>query len=608
MKTLLMLILALLFMTNVKGQIFHENFENPDSVISSSGSSQWVLNSRIAASGMQCDSASISLPGDSAILTTISFSTIGLNNVYLYFNQICKIEFFDSGIIEVSTDGGTTWMKLIDNMGGPNHNCDYLAHGHFVSQGAKFSEASYSQWFPGQNVTPEFSMWKREIFDVTTLLANQPDVKIRFVLLDGNNTGGAGRAGWFIDDILVDSTLNSNLYSFANRITGEVFADLNSNLIKDPFEPSMPHVKLNQLNSSNYTFGYYNGGYILLTQQTDTVKIAIDSTLYLNNYFSSVPIIQSVYFPGLGLIDSLNNFALQPIGIQNDLKISISGSQVWPRNNTTFRLNLSNVGNTTLNPVVKLNFDSLMNYVSSPNPPTLVSGDSIIWNLGPLMPFQNAILIAVLNLPANVNNVNINNIASIEPLLGDANLNNNFDTSTVFINPLIPPGISYDPNNILVDRDSITTQELQTIQYLDYIINFQNTGTAAASYVRIDNLITGKLDLETIEIVAHSHPMNLLYNSLSNTRKISFEFNNINLPDSTSNEPGSHGYVRYRMKPYTNLVGGDSIPNSAEIFFDWNAPITTNTAITRIVSPTSLSETSENYDSFLVYPTRCLNS
>jgi hypothetical protein len=47
--------------------------------------------------------------------------------------------------------------------------------------------------------------------------------------------------------------------------------------------------------------------------------------------------------------------------------------------------------------------------------------------------------------------------------------------------------------------------------------------------------------------------------------------------------------VRYRIKPKTTLAVGDIIGNNAYIYFDFNDPIATNTAITKVVLPTGVA-------------------
>jgi hypothetical protein len=46
--------------------------------------------------------------------------------------------------------------------------------------------------------------------------------------------------------------------------------------------------------------------------------------------------------------------------------------------------------------------------------------------------------------------------------------------------------------------------------------------------------------------------------------------------DSTTTEEDSHGFIAYRVKPLKNVSVGDTIPNRASIYFDFNLPIVTN--------------------------------
>ena len=57
---------------------------------------------------------------------------------------------------------------------------------------------------------------------------------------------------------------------------------------------------------------------------------------------------------------------------------------------------------------------------------------------------------------------------------------------------------------------------------------------------------------------------------------LDFKFPNIMLPDSASNPAGSQGFVQYRIKPKANLPLGTQIENTAHIYFDYNAAITTS--------------------------------
>src|SRR5690606_13526866 len=87
---------------------------------------------------------------------------------------------------------------------------------------------------------------------------------------------------------------------------------------------------------------------------------------------------------------------------------------------------------------------------------------------------------------------------------------------------------------------------------------------------------------------------------IENQTEVRFIFNNINLPDSTNDEPNSHGYIAFKIKPKINVQVGDVISGVAKIYFDFNPPIITNTVNTEIVETLSIDEASA--ETFKLYP------
>ena len=61
-------------------------------------------------------------------------------------------------------------------------------------------------------------------------------------------------------------------------------------------------------------------------------------------------------------------------------------------------------------------------------------------------------------------------------------------------------------------------------------------------------------------------------------------FENIDLPDASTDEPRSHGEVRYRVRPRSSAGEGTTILNSAAIYFDFNLPVITATTTNTIRS------------------------
>lgn len=133
---------------------------------------------------------------------------------------------------------------------------------------------------------------------------------------------------------------------------------------------------------------------------------------------------------------------------------------------------------------------------------------------------------------------------------------------------------SYDPNDKSVQPVGYDSQHyIYDYTDLDYKIRFQNTGTDTAFLVVIRDTISPLLDITTLTMGASSHTYTW---RIYGDRILEIAYDNILLPDSTVNEPASNGFVRYRIEQNAGNVAGDVIYNAADIYFDYNAPITTN--------------------------------
>ena len=119
-----------------------------------------------------------------------------------------------------------------------------------------------------------------------------------------------------------------------------------------------------------------------------------------------------------------------------------------------------------------------------------------------------------------------------------------------------------------------------------YTVRFQNTGTFLAEDVRIVDVVPLQLRESSFQLVGSSHPCQAqLHGGL-----LQFFFNDIMLPDSTSDEPGSHGWVTFTMRPQNFLLPGASVGNGVSIYFDFNEPIYTNAAVFEIEQSTGVQE------------------
>ncbi|MBF8964997.1 IPT/TIG domain-containing protein [Pontibacter sp. FD36] len=141
---------------------------------------------------------------------------------------------------------------------------------------------------------------------------------------------------------------------------------------------------------------------------------------------------------------------------------------------------------------------------------------------------------------------------------------------------------SYDPNDKLVTPAGRTAEfYTPTNTALKYKIRFQNTGTDVAYRVVVVDTLSEHLDLSTLQLGATSHPARVEVSGKGRA-VLTWTFDNILLPDSTADEPGSHGYIQFSIKPKGDLPEKTLVENLADIFFDFNSPIRTNITQNRI--------------------------
>lgn len=208
-----------------------------------------------------------------------------------------------------------------------------------------------------------------------------------------------------------------------------------------------------------------------------------------------------------------------------------------------------------------------------------VSGNTITWNLNTASSFFNNNDVITFNVPGGLTSGAAHYFTStIAPTTAtDCSTVNNAGSLLQLV------GNSYDPNDKVVARPASTIQTVgdpvsslhyATQETLTYTIRFQNTGTAPAQNIYILDTLDADLDWSTLTMVEATHNMQLV--NLGNG-VMRFEFPSIWLADSTTNEPESHGHLVYRITENAAATVGTEIENTAYIYFDWNAPIITNT-------------------------------
>jgi uncharacterized repeat protein (TIGR01451 family) len=149
--------------------------------------------------------------------------------------------------------------------------------------------------------------------------------------------------------------------------------------------------------------------------------------------------------------------------------------------------------------------------------------------------------------------------------------------------------LSWDPNN--KETTSHIGENIAANDILEYVINFQNTGSDTAFTVTLVDTLPSQLIPSSLMPLMSSH--NYTYHLSGNV--IKFLFHNINLPDSNVNEQASKGYVLFSIQQAPNNPLGTVIKNKAAIYFDFNDPVITNYTYNIIpLITSSWNETSED--------------
>ena len=395
-------------------------------------------------------------------------------------------------------------------------------------------------------------------------------------------------------------------------VSGNVYVDYNNDCSFNGSDVALTSVAVattENLNSPSMSgisyYGYSNGSgnYTMNALQT-----------WMTNYTVSIPSFYQFIFPSTSCSPVVYNYTTLP---QANVDFSLqctslmdvqcgAGSQGVVRPNQPFTLSpyVNNTGCNMASGLLKLVLDPNVVYNSalSSNPASVVVGDTLIWSYYNLTSLSNGAywnsFFAGVHLTPN-SSVTSGSTLCFRVLTnvptGDVDATNN-DIS--FCLPVVN---SYDPNlkEVSPKGTGIAGNIPATTDELTYTIHFQNTGTAPAISISVIDTLDTDISAASLKILGTSH---LATPQWLAPGVVKFVFNNIYLPDSTSNEPLSHGFVRFSVKLNSSLPVGTVIQNRASIYFDSNPAIVTNRVTNTLSSGLGINEMSSSNGMISVYP------
>ncbi len=408
----------------------------------------------------------------------------------------------------------------------------------------------------------------------------------------------------YTDHFIFNNIFSVHINTFCSFTPGGEYVTLEGNAIldtntngcdsNDSFYPSLEY-QITDSSISQITIANASGDYAFYLQEDNTYTITpqFENPTYFTVSPTSITIDTST-----ASNPTTQDFCITPNGTHNDVEVTlIPLALARPGFDVSYKISYENKGNTTLSGTVQLMFDDdLMDLVSS-NPMSDAQGlNTLSWNYTNLQPFETETIVVTMNLnsPTEVPAVNDGDIlsfeASISPVVADETPDDNvFVLQQTVVN-------SFDPNDKrCLQGETVTTDYIG--KFVHYMIRFENLGTASAVNVVVSDIIdVSKFDMSTLTPVTSSHDM---ITNIKNTNEVEFIFENINLPFDDAN---NDGYVVFKIQTLSTLQENDTFANTANIFFDFNAPIATNTAATLISNTLDVSEIDLITDAITIFP------
>ncbi|MBU0488034.1 MAG: hypothetical protein KKD31_08805 [Bacteroidetes bacterium] len=456
--------------------------------------------------------------------------------IHAYAAVLPKPVAYASPSSQIIDDGDTSHISLSSNMAGTTFT-----------------------WTVSENGTGGATAGSGNIIEQQLHYANPP--AIATYLIRPRKSGCYGN--------IIQATVQVRECSDCGVLSGLIYDDINNNGVRDAGEEGVPGIIVKATPFNSYTISDSTGNFSMF-HSTGNITVSIPNPP-LYHLVTTPPYSMNLTSIGLPNLD----FGIHKLQNINDLKINyLCASASRPGFNTSINVSYKNNGTEVANGYVELQYDTICEFVSSQIIPTSHISNILTWDFSNLEPGESRNTNVTLNIPPTtpIGTV-LHYEASVYPIIGDTTPPDNVKQLIETVTG------SFDPNDKQADPLQISPGMLANNQEVTYTIRFQNTGNDTAFNVHIIDTLSANLDIPTFEFLSASHPYTV---DISGQGIIDFTFSNILLPDSTTDETNSHGFVSYSVRPLDTLELGETVENTAYIYFDFNEAVQTNIVSTEI--------------------------
>ncbi len=369
---------------------------------------------------------------------------------------------------------------------------------------------------------------------------------------------------WIDIEGFYDNTYCTDL----SKVTGVAYVDDNENGVYEDGETLLRNALISLFPGNFSVLTNAEGRYIINTPKGGaTLTAKMNEGHWINDELTIEDL--TIFETCVEGID----FGFVPNLFYQEANISVANTVTRCDWETRFYFTVENTGTIDIDANFEFDFDAKASYFATNLIGLQVNGNTATGELGIIKPFEVKEYWIKLKMPSG---------SAVLPMLDfKTTLYNKEGMELDDYEQSEQLRCSYDPND---KREYPNREGEENLTLMDedieYTIRFQNNGNDTAFLVKIIDPLDPNIDKRSIRVISSSHAVETCIEN----ENLIFIFENINLVDSMTNYEGSQGYVSFRCSTLEDRHENTIVHNTADIIFDTNEPIVTNTTINTLVS------------------------